>query len=308
MRIIFMGTPDFAVPSLKILLNSGYEVVAVITATDKMGGRGKNKLIQSAIKQFAVAHDLRVLQPKNLKAPAFVAELQSLKVDLQIVVAFRMLPEIVWNMPPLGTINLHGSLLPKYRGAAPINWAVINGEKETGVTTFLLQHEIDTGDLLLQKSIEIGENETAGEVYNRMMEMGAGVLLETVQLLESGQYTTTAQDTSLATKAPKIFHDTCEIDFARNTEAIHNFIRGLSPYPTAWTTLDEKKLKVFKTQKEIVDHSFEVGSFISDNKTFLKVATLDGYVQLLELQLAGKKRMKIKDFLNGYTIKQILNF
>jgi len=306
-RIIFMGTPDFAVPSLKILLNNGYEVVAVITATDKMGGRGKNKLIQSAVKKFAVEQNLPVLQPKNLKAPAFVEELQSLKADLQIVVAFRMLPEIVWNMPPLGTINLHGSLLPKYRGAAPINWAVINGEKETGVTTFLLQHEIDTGDLLLQKSIEIEENETAGEVYNRMMEMGAGVLLETVQLLESGNYTTSAQDASLATKAPKIYHETCEIDFARNTQEIHNFIRGLSPYPTAWTILDEKKLKVFRTQKEIVAHSYEPGIVTSDNKSFLKVATLDGFVHLLELQLSGKKRMKVKDFLNGYTLTLAAN-
>ena len=300
-----MGTPDFAVPSLKILLNNGYEVVAVITATDKMGGRGKNKLIQSAVKQFAVAHDLPVLQPKNLKAPTFVEELRALKADLQVVVAFRMLPEVVWNMPPLGTINLHGSLLPKYRGAAPINWAVINGEKETGVTTFLLKQEIDTGDLLLQKSIDIGENETAGEVYNRMMEMGAGVLLETVQLLASGNYATTAQDASKATKAPKIFHETCEIDFVRNTAAIHDFIRGLSPYPTAWTIIEEKKLKIFKTQKELKTHSFNAGTFISDNKSFLKVATLDGFVHLLELQLAGKKRMKTKDFLNGYTLTAV---
>lgn len=303
MRIIFMGTPDFAVPSLKILLKNDFEVVAVITATDKMGGRGKNKLIQSAVKQFAVENELKVLQPKNLKAPEFVEELRSLKADLQVVVAFRMLPEAVWNMPPLGTINLHGSLLPKYRGAAPINWAVINGEKETGVTTFLLQHEIDTGDLLLQKSIPIGENETAGEVYNRLMEIGAGVLFNTVKLLESGEYTPQAQDTTQATKAPKIFHDTCEIDFSRNTEAIHNLIRGLSPYPTAWTILDEKKLKVFKTQKEICAHEYAAGTFVTDNKSFLKVSTLDGFVHLLELQLAGKKRMEVKPFLNGYTIK-----
>lgn len=306
MRIIFMGTPDFAVPSLNILLKSEHEVVAVITATDKMGGRGKNKLIQSAVKQFAVANDLPVLQPKNLKAAAFVEELGLLKADLQVVVAFRMLPEVVWNMPPLGTINLHGSLLPKYRGAAPINWAVINGEKETGVTTFLLQHEIDTGDLLLQKSIPIGENETTGEVYNRLMEMGAGVLLDTVKLLASGDYTPQAQDTNQATKAPKIFHKTCEIDFARNTQDIHNFIRGLSPYPTAWTTLEEKKLKIFRTQKEICSHNYPIGTFVSDNKSFLKVSTLDGFVHLLDLQLAGKKRMKSKDFLNGYTVKKIV--
>ncbi len=302
LRIIFMGTPDFAVPSLNILLKNSYEVVGVITSTDKMGGRGKKKLIESDVKKFALQHDLNILQPKNLKSPDFVAELRALKADLQIVVAFRMLPEVVWNMPRLGTINVHGSLLPKYRGAAPINWAVINGEQESGVTTFLLQHEIDTGDLLLQKSTPIGENETAGEVYNRLMQVGADALLETVQLIETGDYTTHAQDNSLVTKAPKIFHDTCQIDFSRNTLAIHNFIRGLSPYPTAWTTLDDKKLKIFRTGKEVAAHDHPAGLFISDNKSFLKVSTLDGYVHLLDLQLAGKKRMEIKSFLNGYKL------
>ena len=297
-----MGTPDFAVPSLNILLENNYEVVGVITSTDKMGGRGKKKLIESDVKKFALQHDLNILQPKNLKSPDFVAELKALKADLQIVVAFRMLPEVVWNMPRLGTINVHGSLLPKYRGAAPINWAVINGETESGVTTFLLQHEIDTGDLLLQKSTPIGENETAGEVYNRLMHVGAEALLETVQLIETGKYTTQAQDNSLVTKAPKIFHHTCQIDFSRNTLAIHNFIRGLSPYPTAWTTLDNKKLKVFRTEKEIVDHNQPAGQFLSDNKNFIKVSTLDGYVHLLDLQLEGKKRMEVKTFLNGYKL------
>ena len=297
-----MGTPDFAVPSLQILLENGYEVVGVITSTDKLGGRGKKKLIESAVNKFAVANGLKVLQPKNLKAPAFVEEVRALKADLQIVVAFRMLPEVIWNMPRLGTVNVHGSLLPKYRGAAPINWAVINGEQETGVTTFLLQHEIDTGDLLLQKTTAIGENETAGEVYNRLMHIGATALLETVQVLASGNYKTQAQDNSLVTKAPKIFHETCKIDFSRNTLAIHNFIRGLSPYPTAWTTLDEKKLKIFKTEKEIVAHEHPAGLFFSDNKHFIKVSTLDGYVHLLDLQLAGKKRMEVKAFLNGYNI------
>ncbi len=297
-----MGTPDFAVPSLKILLENNYEVVGVITSTDKMGGRGKKKLIESDVKKFALQHDLNILQPKNLKSPEFVASVKALKADLQIVVAFRMLPEIIWNMPRLGTINVHGSLLPKYRGAAPINWAVINGEKESGVTTFLLQHEIDTGDLLLQKSTTIGENETAGEVYNRLMHIGAEALLETVQLIESGKYSTQAQDHSLVTKAPKIFHETCQIDFSRNTLAIHNFIRGLSPYPTAWTMLDEKKLKIFRTEKEVVEHDQPAGLFVSDNKNFLKVSTLDGYVHLLDLQLAGKKRMEVKAFLNGYKL------
>ena len=297
-----MGTPDFAVPSLNILLENNYEVVGVITSTDKMGGRGKKKLIESDVKKFALQHDLNILQPKNLKAPAFVEELKALKADLQIVVAFRMLPEVVWNMPRLGTINVHGSLLPKYRGAAPINWAVINGEAASGVTTFLLQHEIDTGDLLLQKSTPIGENETAGEVYNRLMHVGADALLETVQLIETGKYTTQAQDNSLVTKAPKIYHKTCQIDFSRNTLAIHNFIRGLSPYPTAWTILDDKKLKIFRTKKEVVNHDQPAGLFISDNKNFIKVSTLDGYVHLLDLQLEGKKRMEVKAFLNGYKL------
>lgn len=298
-----MGTPDFAVPSLNILLENGYNVVGVITATDKMGGRGNKKLIESAIKKSAQAHDLPILQPKNLKAPAFIEELRALKADLQIVVAFRMLPEVVWNMPPLGTINVHGALLPKYRGAAPINWAVINGEVETGVTTFLLKQEIDTGDILLKKSIPIGENETAGEVYNTLMQVGANTLLDTVQLIASGNYTPAPQDDTLVTKAPKIYHDTCKIDFNRNTLAVHNFIRGLSPYPTAWTMLDDKKLKVFRTQKELVTHTTKPGTFVSDNKHFLKVATLDGFVHLLELQLAGKKRMETKAFLNGYTFE-----
>ena len=298
-----MGTPDFAVPSLKILVEHDYEVVGVITATDKLGGRGKKQLIQSAVKKYAVAQGLKVLQPKNLKKSEFVEEVRALSADLQIVVAFRMLPEVIWNMPRLGTMNLHGSLLPKYRGAAPINWAVIKGEKETGVTTFLLKHKIDTGDILFQKSLPIGENETAGEVYNRMMEMGAGVLLKSVQALENGNYTPLPQSDSAATKAPKIFHDTCEIDFIQPTQKIHDFIRGLSPYPTAWTMLDHKKLKIFRTQKELIDHDYEPGKFFSDNKKYLKVSTLDGYVHLEELQLAGKKRMDVKAFLNGYKLE-----
>ena len=303
LKIIFMGTPDFAVPSLKILVESGYEVVGVITATDKMGGRGKKKVIQSAVKKYAVEQGLKVLQPKNLKKPEFVEEVRALEADLQIVVAFRMLPEVIWNMPRLGTMNLHGSLLPKYRGAAPINWAVIKGEKETGVTTFLLKHEIDTGDVLYQQALPIGENETAGEVYNRMMEMGAGVLLKSVQALEKGKYTPLPQKDEAATKAPKIFHDTCEIDFIQPTQKVHDFIRGLSPYPTAWTMLDDKKLKIFKTTKEIIDHDAEPGKFFSDNKNYLKVSTIDGYVCLEELQLAGKKRMETKAFLNGFKLQ-----
>jgi len=302
LKIIFLGTPEFAVPSLKILIEHGYDVVGVITATDKLGGRGKKKLIQSAVKKYAVAQGLKILQPKNLKNSEFVEEVRALGADLQVVVAFRMLPRVIWDMPRLGTMNLHGSLLPKYRGAAPINWAVIKGEKETGVTTFLLKQKIDTGDILQQKSLPIGENETTGEVYNRMMEMGAGVLLESVQILENGDFQLLPQNDAIATKAPKVFHDTSEIDFIQPTQKVHDFIRGLSPYPTAWTKLDDKKLKIFRTKKELIDHDHEPGQFLSDNKKYLKVSTIDGYVLLEELQLAGKKRMDVKSFLNGYKL------
>ena len=295
-----MGTPGFAVPSLNILLENGYNVVGVITATDKWGGRGNKKLMQSEVKKFAISKGLRVLQPKNLKAPNFIEELRSLEANLQIVVAFRMLPEVVWAMPQLGTFNLHGSLLPKYRGAAPINWAIIKGDLETGVTTFFLKKEIDTGDLIFQESLPIGENETAGEVHDRMMELGAQVSLKTVQAIESGNVETIKQDDSKATKAPKIFHETCEIHFDRSTQEVHNFIRGMSPFPAAWTKLDDKTLKILKTSKEITNHHFEPGTFHSDNKKFIKIATLDGFIQVHQLQLQGRKRMATKDFLNGY--------
>lgn len=300
MRIIFMGTPDFAVPSLDILVKNGFKVVAVITATDKMGGRGKKQVLQSAIKKYAVEQGIKVLQPKNLKAPEFVEELKALKADLQIVVAFRMLPEVVWNMPPMGTVNLHGSLLPRYRGAAPINWAVINGDTETGVTTFKLKHEIDTGDMIFQERMPIGENETVGEVHDRMMELGANTILKTVQALESDDYQLLPQDATQVSKAPKLHRETCEIDFNLSTKKVHDFIRGLSPYPTAWTTLEGLKLKIYKTTKELIEHDDTPGRFISDNKHYCKIATIDGYLNVEELQLQGKKRMKIKDFLNGY--------
>lgn len=302
LRIVFMGTPDFAVPSLQILVENGYEVVGVITATDKYGGRGGKRLIESAVKKYALAQNIPVLQPKNLKATDFQAELKALNANLQVVVAFRMLPESVWAMPELGTFNLHGSLLPKYRGAAPINWAVINGEKETGVTSFFLKHKIDTGDMLFQESLPIGESETAGEVHDRMMELGAEVVLKSVQAIEEGNYELQAQKDELATKAPKIYHETCEIDFNQSTEKVHNFIRGLSPYPAAWTTLDDLKLKVLRTTKLLENHDLEAGTFSSDNKHFLRIATADGFVEVHELQLAGRRRMKTKDFLNGYKI------
>lgn len=301
MRIIFMGTPEFAVPCLDILVKNGYEVVAVITATDKYGGRGNKKLIESAVKKYAVAKEIPVLQPKNLKAPDFVETLRSYKADLQVVVAFRMLPVVVWDMPALGTINLHGSLLPKYRGAAPINWAVINGDTETGVTSFKLKHEIDTGDWIFQDKLTIGEDETVGSVHDRMMPLAAKVILKTVQALESNDYVLHPQDASLVSKAPKIHTDTCKIDFNQPTDTVHNFIRGLSPYPAAWTTYDNLKLKIFKTTKLIEDHCETIGAFISDDKSYLKIATQDGFIQVHELQLQGRKRMDIKAFLNGYS-------
>ncbi|MFT5833082.1 MAG: methionyl-tRNA formyltransferase [Cognaticolwellia sp.] len=302
MKIIFMGTPDFAVPSLDILVKNGYDVVGVITATDKYGGRGNKKLIESAVKKYAVANNLKVLQPKNLKNPEFQEELRALKADLQIVVAFRMLPIAVWDMPSLGTMNLHGSLLPKYRGAAPLNWAVINGDKETGATTFFLKHQIDTGDLLFTTKVEIGEEESVGEVHDKLMIQGSELILKSVQAVESGDYETTAQDESLVSKAPKIFHETCQIDFNQSTQKVHNFIRGLSPYPTAWTKLNDLKLKIYRAARDIEVHDFPAGKLVSDNKNYLKIATTDGFINLLEIQLQGRKRMEAKAFLNGYKV------
>lgn len=301
MRIVFMGTPEFAVPSLEILLQNGYTVPAVVTAADKPGGRFG--LQESAVKKFALSHGLRVLQPEKLKNPEFLEELRALRADLQVVVAFRMLPEAVWNMPPLGTLNLHGSLLPKYRGAAPINWAIINGETETGVTTFLLRHEIDTGDVLFQEKMPIGENDTAGDIHDRMMVLGAQVVLRTVQAIERGEARPLPQSDAEATHAPKIFTETCRIDFAQPTARVHNFIRGLSPYPGAWTMLDGKTLKILQTLKTGPGAvALPPGQFVSDGKNYLKISALDGFVEVLELQMEGKRRMNVKDFLNGYKI------
>ncbi len=295
-----MGTPGFAVPSLDILVQNGYEIAAVITSTDKYGGRGNKTLIESDVKKYAMEKGLKILQPKNLKNPEFVEELKSLKVDLQIVVAFRMLPEVVWNMPPLGTMNLHGSLLPKYRGAAPINWAIIKGEKETGVTSFFLKHEIDTGDVLIMDKLDIGENETVGELHDRMMELGAKTVLKSVQIIEKGNYELVPQNDSEVTKAPKLFRENCKIDFNQKTDDVHNFIRGLSPYPAAWTLLDDKTLKIYSASKINETHDLEIGKFISDDKTFIKISTQDGFINIHELQLQGKKRITTKEFLNGY--------
>ena len=275
LRIIFMGTPEFAVASLNSLVKAGCKIVGVITAPDKPGGRGM-QLQQSAVKKYSVENNLHVLQPEKLKNPEFLAELKSLQADLQIVVAFRMLPEIVWNMPPMGTVNLHGSLLPQYRGAAPINWAVINGETETGVTTFKLKHEIDTGDILLQESFSIGENNNAGEVHDKMKEIGAELLVKTVKGLADGTLKEMPQ-LAIGNKhltnlhhAPKIHTETCEIDWNQPIENIFNLIRGLSPYPTAFTFLNDKKLKVFTAKVELIIPTIKVGEYETDGKTFLK--------------------------------------
>jgi methionyl-tRNA formyltransferase len=304
LRIVFMGTPDFAVASLEALVKAGCTIVGVITAPDKPAGRGM-KLNESAVKKYAQEHGLTILQPEKLKHPDFLQQLKALQADLQIVVAFRMLPEVVWSMPPMGTINLHGSLLPQYRGAAPINWAVINGEKETGVTTFKLQHEIDTGNILLQERIPIGENETAGEVHDKMKAIGAALLVKTVKELAAGtlkeQPQLSGQTTEAPLKhAPKIFTETCQLHFNKPTAEVHNLIRGLSPFPGAFTTLDGKMLKIYRSKMELTTPKSPAGNYETDGKTFLKFACSDGYVQVLELQMEGKKRMQVEDFLRGY--------
>ncbi|MBM3416272.1 MAG: methionyl-tRNA formyltransferase [Bacteroidetes bacterium] len=300
-----MGTPEFAVASFNALVKAGCNIVGVITAPDKPAGRGM-ELNESALKKYAVEHGLKVLQPEKLKNPEFLAELKSLNADLQIVVAFRMLPEAVWNLPPMGTINLHGSLLPQYRGAAPVNWAVINGEKETGVTTFKLKHEIDTGDILLQESFPIGENETAGEVHDRMKGAGAALLVKTVRGIADGSLKMTPQLTThnaqLTTlkQAPKIFTETCKIDFTKTTNQVHNLIRGLSPFPGAFTKLNGKTLKIYRTEKSYDKPLSPILSNETDYKTFLRFACADGYVYVKELQLEGKKKMSVEEFLRGY--------
>ena len=307
-----MGTPEFAVASLDALVKAKCNIVGVITAPDKLAGRGM-KMTESAVKKYAVKRNLKTLQPEKLKNPEFLEELRSLNADLQIVVAFRMLPESVWNMPPLGTINLHGSLLPQYRGAAPINWAVINGEKETGVTTFKLKHEIDTGNVLRQESFPIDENETAGEVHDKMKEIGARVLVETVRgiadgtLAERPQSTVDSQQSSEVSSpssvikhAPKIFTETCNIDWRKSVDEIHNLVRGLSPFPGAFTELGDKTIKIFRSEKEYSLPTSKPGRWESDGKTYLKFAAKDGYILLKDVQLEGKKRMLVEDFLRGY--------
>lgn len=312
MRIVFMGTPDFAVPILDILVKSNYNIVGVITAPDKPSGRGL-KMHQSAVKEYALKHGLFILQPEKLKSPEFIETLTALNADLQIVVAFRMLPEVVWRMPPKGTFNLHASLLPQYRGAAPINYAIINGEKETGVTTFFLSHEIDTGHIILQEKCEIGSNETAGELHDKLMLLGAETVLKTVQLIEKGNLVPKPQNTMLNGElkaAHKIFKEDCIVKWENEALVIHNFIRGLSPFPTAFTNLildNEEKIlfKVFKADYEIEKHQMHFGHIVTDGKNYLKVACKDGYISLLHVQMAGKKAMSILEFLRGFDATKI---
>jgi len=295
-----MGTPEFAVPSLQILVENGFHVVAVITAPDKPKGRGQ-KLATSPVKDYAVSQNIPVLQPTNLKSPEFIEELRSYQANLQIVVAFRMLPEMVWDMPEIGTFNLHASLLPQYRGAAPINWAIINGEKETGVTTFFLKHEIDTGNIIFQEKEPIEEDDNVGDLYGRLMERGAGLVLKTVQAIQTGDYPQLAQNESGEIKhAPKIFKETCEIDWSKSSEEVYNFIRGLSPYPAAWTMINDTQFKIYKAEKlELTSAGEKPGDYSTDNKTYLHIQTGGNALSIKELQMEGKKRMEIEDFLRG---------
>lgn len=294
-----MGTPEFAVAGLQKLVESGCNVVAVVTAPDKPQGRGK-KLGTSAVKDYALTQNLPILQPTNLKSEEFQAELKSYAADVQIVVAFRMLPEAVWNMPPLGSYNLHASLLPDYRGAAPINWAIINGETETGVTTFKLKHEIDTGNILFQEKEPIADTDTVGDLYVRLMHLGAGLLVKTISSLEAGNVELKEQVVSDPKHAPKIFREDCEINWNQPTKKIYDFIRGLSPYPAAWTKLHDQTFKIYFAEKSSKMYDCAPGTFMSDGKKYIDVATADGSLRLANIQIEGKKRMSVEEFLRGY--------
>lgn len=303
LRIVFLGTPDFAVASLAAMIDAGLNVVAVVTSPDKPAGRGR-KLQGSAVKEYALQKELPVLQPEKLRSPEFLEELASYQADIQVVVAFRMLPETVWNMPPMGTINVHASLLPQYRGAAPIHWAIINGEQETGVTTFQLQHEIDTGNLLLQEKLNISETDNLGTVYEKLMKLGADLLVKTLNGLAAGNIEAQVQDTQQNLKpAPKINKETGKINWQQSTDQVFNLIRGLSPVPGAYTEIDGKMLKIFKAEKDYSSSQGHAGEWQSDHKTFLKFACSDGWIHCLEVQLAGKKRMSIDDFLRGVKLQ-----
>ena len=313
LRIVYMGTPDFAVLPLKKLLEEGFQVVGVVTNPDKPAGRGQ-QLQESAVKKFAQEAGLKILQPEKFRDELFLQELAKLNADLQVVVAFKMLPEVVWNMPPLGTVNLHASLLPDYRGAAPINWAVMRGEKYSGVSTFLLKHEIDTGCIIFQEKVEIPDTMCAGELHDELMEVGASLLLKTVSAMEQGDYPLIEQDTLLQGResihAPKIFKEDMKISWSHSVEQIYNQIRGLSPFPGAWTELIHCStgkmisLKIFKTEKIVVNHSQTIGTIETDGKHEFTIFVPGGKIKILELQLSGKKRMKTDEFLRGFQLKE----
>lgn len=313
LRIVFMGTPDFAVESLKHLFENNFNIVCVITSPDKPAGRGR-KINESAVKRYAIENNLPILQPTNLKDSEFQKLLKSYNTTLQIIVAFRMLPESVWSMPLLGSINLHGSLLPHYRGAAPINWAIINGEQKTGVTTFFLKHEIDTGDILFQEETEINPDDNAGTIHDKLMTIGAKLLVKTTQAIIDEDYKEIPQNSIIDSEpkvAPKIFKDTCQINWSLSINTIHNLIRGLSPYPTAWSILKDANnnminFKIFKANKESIIHDYALGTIFTDEKSYLKIALNDGFISILELQLSGKKRMQVDEFLRGF--KQPQNY
>lgn len=317
LRIVYMGTPEFAVESLKCLVEGGYNVVGVVTMPDKPMGRHQDVLQASPVKQYAVEHGLRILQPVKLKDETFVEELRSLRADLQIVVAFRMLPEVVWNMPPMGTFNLHASLLPQYRGAAPINWAVINGETETGITTFFLKHEIDTGEVIQQVRIPIADTDNVGVVHDKLMELGGRLVVETVDHILADAVRPIPQETMAVEgplhPAPKIFKETCRMDWQCKTlKQLYDFVRGLSPYPAAWSEMKDEAtgkvytLKIYETEKEPCACHEPAGTVASDGKTYLKVAVDGGYLRLKEIQLTGKKRMRTEDFLRGFRMPENL--
>ena len=312
LRIVYMGTPEFAVESLRCLVEGGYNVVGVITMPDKPAGRG-HKLLYSPVKQYALEHGLPLLQPEKLKDEAFLEQLRAWKADLQIVVAFRMLPQVVWAMPRLGTFNLHASLLPQYRGAAPINWAVINGEVETGITTFFLKQEIDTGEVIQQVRVPIADTDDVGAVHDRLMMLGGKLVTETVDAILNNTVRTIPQEQMLVTgelhAAPKIFKETCRIDWNRPVKQVYDFIRGLSPHPTAWTELHQEGqepvvLKIYESEKLFLAHEFPVGTVQTDGKTYLRVAVPDGFIGLRSLQLPGKKRLRVDELLRGFRLSE----
>ena len=304
LRIVFLGTPDFAVATLDALIKNDFNVVGVITAPDRRGGRGMKTKIESAVKKYAQSLNLPILQPTNLKNQEFQSELRALRADIQIVVAFRMLPMAVWDMPPLGTYNLHASLLPKYRGAAPIHWAIIRGESYSGITTFKLKHAIDTGSIALQKRIEIAPGDYLNDVHDRLMTEGADLIIRTLDAVLKSELALIEQNESGVTKAPKIFHDDCKVDFNRDTWSVYNQIRGLSPFPVAWTTFDDQKLKIYRATYAEHRHKLAPGTMLTDKKTYLAIATNDGLIFMNVIQLQGKKKMSVKDFLNGLQIKE----